>query len=108
MAIICEKFTPRRSNTLFGFADVLLEQTQLRIHDVAVHEKNGKRWAQPPAKPQINREGVGLRDENGKLKYVRIIEFTSRDASDAFSRNVIAAVLERFPRAFEDNDGAAP
>ena len=45
MTIKCEKWTPRRSNTLLGFADVLLEQTHLRIHDVAVHEKNGKRWA---------------------------------------------------------------
>ena len=101
MPIICEKWTPRRSNTLLGFADVLLPQTHLRIHDVALHEKNGRRWAQLPAKPQINRDGVVLRDENGKPKYARILEFESRDASDTFSRACIAAVLERFPAAFD-------
>jgi hypothetical protein len=102
VSIKCEKWTPRRSNTLHGFADVLLEQTHLRIRDVALHQKGDHRWAQLPAKPQINRDGVVLRDENGKTKYAKILEFESRDVSDAFSRACIKAVLERFPAAFEE------
>jgi hypothetical protein len=100
--IICEKWTPRRSNTLRGFADVLLEQTHLRIHDVALHEKGGKRWAALPSKPQVDREGYVLRDENNKIKYAPVMAFDSRDASDQFSRACIAAVLERYPDVFDD------
>ena len=101
MPVIVEKWTSRRSNTLLGFADVLLPQTHLRIHDVALHEKGGRRWAQLPAKPQINREGVVLRDEAGKPRYARILAFESREAGDAFSRAVIAAVLAHSPGAFD-------
>ncbi len=105
MGIVLEKWTARRSNTLHGFCDVLLETTHLRIHDVAIHEKNGKRWAQLPARPQISREGVALRDEKHKTKYVRILEFTSREASDQFSRAAIAAVLEKYPHVFDGEAG---
>jgi hypothetical protein len=101
MSIICEKWTARRSNTLLGFADVLLEQTHLRIHDVAIHEKGGRRWAQLPGRPMIDREGLVLRDEQGKTKYATILQFETRQASDDFSRACIAAVLERFPAAFD-------
>ena len=104
MPIVCEKWTPRRSNTLHGFADVLLERTHLRIHDVALHEKNGRRWAQLPGRPMIDRDGVALRDENGKTKYARILEFETREASDDFSRACIAAVLAQFPAAFDGAD----
>jgi hypothetical protein len=105
MAIVCEKWTARRSNTLLGFADVLLEQTHLRIHDCAIFEKNGRRWVMLPGRPMIDRDGVALRDEDGKPKYARILEFDTREAGDEFSRACIAAVLERFPAAFDDGEG---
>jgi hypothetical protein len=50
MAIVCEKWTARRSNTLLGFADVLLTETHLRIRDVALHQKGERRWAQLPGR----------------------------------------------------------
>ena len=104
MAIICEKWTPRRSNTLLGFADVLLGQTRLKIYDCAIHEKGGRRWVSLPGRPMIDREGVVLRDENGKTKYARILEFDSREAGDEFSKSVVAAVLAHSPGAFEGAD----
>jgi hypothetical protein len=104
MAIICEKWTPRRSNTLLGFADVLLEQTHLRICDVAIHEKGGRRWASLPGRPMIDREGMALRGDDGKLRYAKILEFDSREAGDEFSKNVVAAVLAHSPGAFEGAD----
>jgi hypothetical protein len=104
MLIICEKWTPRRSNTLHGFADVLLEQTHLRIYDCAVHEKNGRRWVGLPARPMIDREGMALRDEDGKTRYTRILEVDTREAGDEFSKNVVAAVLAHSPGAFESVD----
>lgn len=106
MPIICEKWTARRSNTLHGFADVLLEATHLRIHDVAVHSKNGRRWAQLPGRPMIDRDGVVMRDEKNKTRYSPILEFTDREASDKFTRGVIDAVLQAHPDAFAGEDGA--
>jgi hypothetical protein len=106
MAIICEKWTPRRTNTLRGFADVLLTQTYLRIRDVAVHEKDGRRWVSLPARPMIDRDGAVLRDEQGKTRYAPILEFTDREASDEFSRACIAAVLAQFPGALDGDDHA--
>jgi hypothetical protein len=104
MAIICEKWTPRRTNTLRGFADVLLTQTYLRIRDVAVHEKDGRRWAQLPGRPMIDRDGVAIRDDQGKTKYATILQFETREASDDFSRATIAAVLAQFPEALDGDD----
>ena len=45
-----------------------------------------------------------MRDENGKTKYARILEFDSREAGDEFSKSVVAAVLGAFPGAFEGTD----
>jgi hypothetical protein len=41
-----------RRNTLLGFATVQLGA--LKIHDVTLHQQNGKRWVGLPAKPLIN------------------------------------------------------
>ena len=83
----------------------MLTETHLKIFDVALHQKNGKRWASLPSKPQISREGQVLRDENNKVKYAPVLAFDSREASDQFSQAAIRAVLERFPRVFEDDGG---
>jgi hypothetical protein len=106
MPIVCEKWTPRRSNTLHGFCDVLLTETHLRIHDIALHEKNGKRWVSLPAKPQINREGLVLKDERGKVKYAPVLAFEDRATADKFSTACIAAVIERHPGVFNDEAAA--
>jgi hypothetical protein len=106
MPIKCESFRPRRTATLRGFCELVLTETHLKIFDVALHEKNGKRWAALPSKPQVNREGYVLRGENNKIKYAPVMAFDSREAGDQFSRLAIAAVLERFPRVFDDDDGA--
>jgi hypothetical protein len=106
MPIICEKWTPRHSNTLHGFADIVLEQTRLRVRDVALHQKGEHRWAQLPGRPMLDRDGVALREDTRKIKYSTILQFTDREAADGFSRAVIAAVLAKFPTAFDGDDHA--
>jgi hypothetical protein len=76
---------------------------QLKIKDIALHEKNGGRWAALPAKP-ILKDGVQVKDDAGKPQYVNIIEFTSRAVKEAFAAAVIAAVLEHTPGAFDVAD----
>jgi hypothetical protein len=102
LTVQVEAFTPRHSNTLFGFATIVVPELHLRICDVAVHEKSGKRWASLPSKPQIDRSGTVRRGDNGKPLYVPVIEFVDKLTRDAFSARVIAALLEFAPAAFDE------
>jgi hypothetical protein len=106
LAVQVEAFTPRHSNTLFGFATIVVPELHLRICDVAVHEKSGKRCASLPSKPQIDRSGTVRRGDNGKPLYVPVIEFVDKPTRDAFSTKVIASLLEFAPSAFSDTEAA--
>jgi hypothetical protein len=101
LVVEVENFKTQRSNTLVGFATVLLPQLHLRIHDLTVHEKNQSRWVGLPAKPWVGRDGIAKRGDDGKMIYAPVIEFTDRETRDAFSTRVIEALLTRFPAAFE-------
>jgi hypothetical protein len=84
-----ESFKPLRSNTLFGFADILIPELHLRIREATVHESYGKRWVGLPANPQIGGEGSLRRDERGKIAYSAILQFTEGATRDAFSQRAI-------------------
>jgi hypothetical protein len=86
-----------QKNSLRGFASV--RYGSLKISDISVHNANGKRWANLPAKPMIGQDGKPQRDDRGKIKYVPLLEWESREASDKFSEEVIAAVEREYPRS---------
>jgi hypothetical protein len=73
-------FRSVRRNSLLGFARVELPSGMV-IADVTVMlaGTTGRPWASPPSKPMVDREGVVLKDPNGKIRYTPIIEFTSRE-----------------------------
>jgi hypothetical protein len=106
LSVEIDNFKPLRSNTLYGFADVRVVELHLLIHDLSVHQKAGKRWANLPAKPLITREGIVRRDDQGKTAYVPILEFTDKATRNAFSDRVIATLLEYAPAAFDDQAAA--
>jgi hypothetical protein len=89
---------PLRRNSLRGFAKVRVGRT-LILHDVAVHQAGERRWAQPAAKPQIDKDGAIKRDATGKPLYVPIVEWTDREAADAFSVGVVDAIEREYPGA---------
>jgi hypothetical protein len=101
MKIVCREFLPLRRSTLQGFAEITIQDIGLTIKDVAVHDRSGSRWAQPSARPQV-RGAALVTDDRGKVQYFPIIEFTSREAREEFSKGVIAAVLARIPRVFDE------
>jgi hypothetical protein len=103
---VVEAFTPRHSNTLRGFATVLMPELHLRVHDIGIHTKDGSRWIGLPAKPQVGRDGIVRKDERGKTLYLPMLEFTDRETRDAFSARAIAALLEFAPAAFKDEEVA--
>jgi len=51
-------------------------------------------------------EGTLVKDVTGKVQYVHILDFDSREVRDAFSRAVVQAVLERAPEAFHGEHAA--
>jgi len=106
MPVECLKFTPRKSNTLHGFCDVLLTTVKLEIRDVTLHQKGDRRWVGLPAKAQLDKDGKAVREDSGKIKYIAVLQFADRAVGDQFSDAVIAAVLKRYPSAF-DPEGAA-
>lgn len=101
MPIKVETFRPRRTATLRGFADLLLTETHLKIFDVGLFEKDGRRWASLPSRPKITREGHVIRGKDDKIEYAPVMAFDSREAGDQFSKAVIAAVLEQHPNVFD-------
>lgn len=50
-------FNSYRKNTLEGFLVVRLIESGLEIRDIALHQKNGNRWLQLPAKPYRKKDG---------------------------------------------------
>jgi hypothetical protein len=106
LAVEVESFNPQRSNTLVGFCTVFIPALHLRIHDVTVHEKNQSKWVGLPAKPWVGRDGVAKRNDDGKMIYAPVIEFTDRSTRDAFSDRVIIQLLIAFPHAFDDQTAA--
>lgn len=101
MTVTCQDWRAMRRNTLQGFAAIRIDELRLIVHDVAVHEKEGRRWAQLPAKPQV-RDGALVIGDGGKPQYFPVLEFADRATRDAFGRAVVAAILAHEPRAFAD------
>ena len=88
----CIDWRPCERGTLRGFADLFLPSLHLEIRDIAIHEKNGKRWAQLPARPQLGRNRELVRDPSGKVQYATILKFSDRPTADAFSRAAVTAI----------------
>jgi hypothetical protein len=106
LSIRIESFKPVRSNTLFGFVDLVIPELRLRVLAATVHQAHGRRWVGLPARPQLDRDGTARRDDRGKLQYTPVLQFTDRETSDAFSARAIEALLKDFPAAFAD-EGAS-
>src|SRR5690242_8010964 len=68
---IIEDWVPVTKGSLRGFVRTLLPSGMV-LSDVAIMQAGDKVWAMPPGKPQIDRNGVALREENGKLRYTQI------------------------------------
>lgn len=92
------EFRPVIKNTLRGFCVIELP-SGLRIHDVAVHQRNGTEWASFPAVPQL--EGGVHRAVDGKPQYKRVLEWTTRALTDRFSAAVCAALRREYPGSLD-------
>jgi hypothetical protein len=92
---------PLRKNTLRGFAKVE-QPSGVIMADVTILVGERGPWASPPSKPMIDRDGVVMKDQRGKVRYVPLIEFASKEIRDRWSAAVIAAMREAHPEVFDD------
>jgi DNA-binding cell septation regulator SpoVG len=99
-------FRPLRKNSLLGFAKVELPSGMV-IADVTILSGLNGPWASPPSKPMVGSDGIALKDANGKLRYMPIIEFTSKEIRNRFSTSVIEALRVAHPEALASDDGVA-
>jgi hypothetical protein len=86
--IVCDDWKALHRNTLLGFASIKIPELHLSIRDIAIHQKNGHRWAQLPAKPQI-KDGAVVKDSTGRVVYFPMLAFDSREVANAFSAAVV-------------------
>jgi hypothetical protein len=100
-------FTPRRSNTLFGFVDVVVPEMRLQIKEVSIHERSSRRWIGLPARPQLDPEGRVRLDDRGKRLYSAVLAFIDKPTATAFSDRIIEALLNIHPHAFDDVEESA-
>lgn len=96
MPVALLDWKPMKRNSLRGFATVRIGKA-LKVSDVAVHAASGRRWAQMPSKPQMDKNGTALREDSGKIKYVPMVQWTDRESADRFSEAVVAAVEAKHP-----------
>lgn len=88
-----------RKNSLVGFCKVEFPSGMV-INDVTVLKGERGPWAAPPSKPMIGRDGGAMKDDNGKVRYVPIIEFTSKEIRNKWSDAVIEALRAEHPEVF--------
>jgi hypothetical protein len=92
---------PLRRNSLLGFAKVELS-SGLVISDVTILTGERGPWASPASKPMIDRDGVSMKDQRGKIRYSPFIEFASKEIRGRWSAAVIVAMSATHPEVFED------
>jgi hypothetical protein len=91
----CLEWRPCERGTLLGFAKISIPSWRLEIDGVAVHIKDGRQWAQLPSKPMLDSSRELVREDDGRIKYSKVIWFTDREVADRFSAAVISAIGRR-------------
>ena len=98
MAVQIIEWRPVSRNTLRGWA--VAQIGRLVIRDVGVHVSHGRAWCSLPSKPQIDgQSGAVRRDENGKIRYLPVLEWSDRTASDRFNAGLLMALEIAHPGA---------
>lgn len=79
---------PINKGSLVGKARIWLP-CGLEISDVAVFEKDGRRWATLPSEPQRGQDGQPIKDDRGKIKYRTLIGWQSRELQSRWAEALI-------------------
>ena len=86
--IECIRYSPVNKNSCLGVATVLVEKWGVEISGISLHEKNGKRWINLPARIVSAEEGA----VDQKSKYYPYIKFVKSDHKHRFCEIVKKAI----------------
>jgi hypothetical protein len=98
MPVTILEWKPMKRNTLHGFVKIQLGA--LTISDCPIHDTQGRKWCGLPSKPIITAEGTVKKGDDGKVKYVPLLQWATKAASDRFSDSVVLSLEEKHPDAF--------
>jgi hypothetical protein len=89
-----------RKNSLLGFVRAQMPSGMI-LSEISINLTSGRYWAGAPSKPMVDREGVALRDDAGKIRYSPpLITFTSKELRNTWSDAIIAAMRQQHPEVF--------
>jgi len=72
----------------------------LVFREVSIFAKDdGTLTASPPSRQMVGRDGVVMRDDAGRPRYQRLVEFTDGRTAKAWSAAVVGALLAAYPDA---------
>jgi hypothetical protein len=94
------EWKPLHRNSLRGFLTAAMPSGMI-LHEILIHVAPDGPWAAPPSKPMIGRDGVAMKDANGKPRYSPIVSFTDKTNRERWSSAMIAALLAAHPAALE-------
>jgi hypothetical protein len=93
------RWRPLIKNSLRGFAGVELPNG-LTVREIPILTSHGKCWASLPVKPVLDANGKHV-ETNGKKQYAAMLEWRSRELSDAFSTKLVGLVRGQHPAALD-------
>jgi hypothetical protein len=101
MSVIIEDYKRVTKNTLRGFVRAKFPSGVI-IAEIGIHAgPDGKAWASPPSRPMLDRDGAAVRTPDGKLHWQPLITFTSGKVRNAWSRQVVDALVNQYPDALD-------
>ena len=98
---IIEEFIPVIRNTLRGFARARMPSGTI-FHDIGIHQQGAAAWASPPSRARLDRDQRQMKDAAGKLLWLPVVTFETRELRDRFSSSIVEAVRAAYPRALDD------
>jgi hypothetical protein len=91
-------------NSLRGFAKVVLPSGMV-LHDISIHVAGNRAWASPASKPMLDRSGIAMKDDTGKIRYSPIVSFATREGWERFSDAIIEAIRFSHPSPADPGGG---
>lgn len=89
-------FKAKSSDVLVGHCDITMP-SGLVIWGCAIFSKNGEAWASPPGKPALSGDGTVQQSSDGKTRYRPVVSFADAGSRGRWSREVIAALRQKYP-----------
>jgi hypothetical protein len=90
MKVVAFKSLARGS--LLGFVDLQMD-SGLILLGCTYHESHGKRWVNPPGRPQLDADKKPI-VENGKLAYAPVVDFAEKSIRFKWSAQAVKAIDE--------------